>query len=114
MQKNPQPDVRIVIEFREGVGVFLRNGRFASNSGQDVAQLNELLRHQAPGEVYSLFGISPQGRSDAPRQKEVADLERFYGIAVKDAETSRQQLKVLQSLAIVKEAYLEGPTERAL
>lgn len=108
------PFVRIVLKFAEAQEAFLRHREFISPSGETFSALNEWLRRYPPSDIYSLFGLSSASGQEASATERTVGLDRFFCIVLEtDVGEVESQLRELNGMPFLEEAYVERPTELA-
>ena len=106
--------VRLVLKFAEGQEAFLGDGEFISPSGETFFALNEWLRRYPPTEIYSVFGVSSASGQEASGTEKTLGLDRFFCIVLEtDVGDVESQLRELNGMPFLEEAYVERPTELA-
>ena len=106
--------MRIVLKFAEGKETFLRHGEFISPSGETFSALNEWHGRNPASDIYSLFGLSPAPGQEASSTEKTLGLDRFFCIVLEtDVGEVESQLRELNGMPFLEEAYVERPTELA-
>ena len=111
--------VRVVVKFREGSGMRLRDDRLVSLSGQSSATVNNILKPyfdgrlarlvEGPEEDFRRMKMSLQAKTGM----ELADFNLYYELAVTDGAEAAELVRALNRLGIVEIAYAEPRSEVA-
>jgi len=112
----------IIVKFREGSGVRLREGRLVSLAAHDLAAANELLAARSDRDLARLFHRSEAEleadrlRAQQRSGKEMADLNNYYQVTLRQASRPAAEalLEALNDLPVVEIAYAEPIPEPAV
>ena len=109
----------LVVKFREGTGVRLRDDRFVSYANADLSSIEQLLKAYPETRLARLFS-RPEADYELERRtgeartgRQLADLNLYYAFGPSDRETAQKLVNDLNQLDIIECVYPEPIPELA-